>query len=146
MDTEELIRFLNQIGFPLIKIKDILIHENRPKNEWGFLCCLMVDAIQDYCYLIPLVSEARQAFLRKGFPAAADTGGIDFWMAIILIKNMRASSRVDQIAETLKDCGFDFVSACKALCLFFDIKAFLPNILLITKDGEELTNVICWPT
>lgn len=146
MKTEELIRFLNQVHIPLIQIRNILVHDNRPKNEWGLLCCLMVDANKDYCYLTPLILEVRQTFLKNGFPAVADDSGIDFWMAIILIKNMRESSTVDQIAEELRDCGFDFMSACRALSLFFEnITIYPPNVLLITKNGEELTNVICWP-
>lgn len=146
METEELIHFLNQLGFPLIKIRDFLIHDNRPKNEWGLLCCLMLDAVQDYCYLNHLVLEAKQTFLQNGFPAVAENGGIDFWMAIVLIKNMRGSSTIDKIAEELRDYGFDFMSACKALSRFFEnITIYPPNVLLIAKDKGELTNVICWP-
>mgnify|MGYP001590913840 CR=1 FL=1 len=146
MNTEEFIRFLSDCKIHLMQIKDILIHENRPKNEWRLLCCFVVDAFKDLCWHNNLLLEARKAFLQKGFPAAADDGGIDFWMAIILIKNMKEHSDVNQIAETLKDYGFDFLSSCNALGRFFDITFCKPNVLMITKgEDRELENVINWP-
>ena len=128
MDTKELILSLGEYRIHLMQIKDILIHENRPKNEWELLCCFVVDVFKDLCWHNNLLLEARRAFLQKDFPAAADDGGIDFWMAIILIENMKEHSDINQIAETLKDYRFDFESSCKALAIFF-----------------PLENVISWP-
>ncbi|MEK7115245.1 MAG: hypothetical protein AAB847_02715 [Patescibacteria group bacterium] len=146
MDTSELTRFLNYCDLPLMHIKDILVHENKPQEKWGLLCCLFVNSIKNHCRSYDVVLKVRKALLDKNLPATADDGGVDFWIAIILINNMRESSTIDQIAEELRDCGFDFMSACKALSRFFEnITIYPPNVLLITKNEGELTNVICWP-
>ncbi len=145
MNTEELTRFLIQVRIPLIQIKSILIHSNRPEREWGVLCGWVGCAAKNFCPYIILILEMRRFFLEKGFPAVADGGGIDFWCAIIIIEKLKERSDLEEIAEVLRDNDFDFMSSCQALSHFFDITAWPPNILLITKNEGELTSVISWP-
>jgi len=146
METGKLIQFLNHCDICLVEIQRFLIHDNKPKEGWGFLCCLNVNAARDYCRSPETILQVRQSFLQKGLPSVADDGGIDFWIAIILVEKMQPHSNANQITETLRDCGFDFMSSCRALSKFFDITAWPPNVLIITKgEDRELENVICWP-
>lgn len=130
--TEILIKLFGCLGtYSVNQIKDILIHEDCPPNTWGLLCQIIVAAGR-YLYRDPYQALAQRAeLLKDGFPATADEGGIDYWMAIEIISlfDKNISPKIPSLL--LRNYKFDYESSYKALNHFF-------TLVLITSPNKGI--------